>query len=55
MANWKVTRAGCCMDRVIVDRAVPETCWIEAVDDLTEDQAEEVTRQYEPDRAARRD
>lgn len=35
------------MDRVIVNRAVPEACGIAAVDELTEDQAEEMLRQYE--------
>jgi hypothetical protein len=43
------------MDRVIVDNTLPETCWISAVDALTEDQAEELTLRYERDRAARRD
>ena len=42
------------MDRIIVDRTLPETCWITAVDALTEDQAEELTRRYEQERAADR-
>lgn len=35
------------MDRVIVNRTVPEACGIVAVDALTEDQAEELTRRYD--------
>jgi hypothetical protein len=34
------------MDRVIVDRAIPETCGIVAVDEVTEDQAEELLARY---------
>jgi hypothetical protein len=43
------------MDRVVVDRTIPETCWITAVDELTEDQAEDLVLRYEQqDQAANR-
>ncbi len=35
------------MDRVIVDRTMPEACGIVAVDELTEDQAEELVLRFE--------
>lgn len=43
------------MDRVVVDRSLPETCWISSVDELTEDQAEELALRFERERAAARD
>lgn len=40
-------------DRVIVDRTIPEACSIAGVDELTEEQAEELKRRAEADRARR--
>jgi hypothetical protein len=40
-------------DRVIVDRTIPEACSIAAVDELTEEQAEELERRAEAARARR--
>jgi hypothetical protein len=41
-------------DRVIVDRTIPESCGIAAVDELTEEQAEELARRSEVERQAER-
>jgi hypothetical protein len=41
------------MDRVIVDRTIPETCGIANVDELTPEQAEELMRRGEVARAQR--
>jgi hypothetical protein len=40
-------------DRVIVDRTIPEDCGVAAVDELTEEQAEEMKRRAEAPRARR--
>lgn len=40
-------------DRVIVDRAIPENCSVAAVDELTDEQAEELKRRAEVARARR--
>jgi Family of unknown function (DUF6491) len=43
------------LDRVIVDRAIPEDCSIAAVDELTDEQAEELKRRAEAEAEAARD
>jgi hypothetical protein len=42
------------MDRVIVDRTIPESCGIAAVDELTDEQAEELERRADLERQAGR-
>jgi hypothetical protein len=41
------------LDRVIVDRAIPESCSVAAVDELTDEQAEELKQRAETSRARR--
>ncbi len=41
------------MDRVIVDRTIPESCGVSAVDELTDEQAEELKLRAEASRARR--
>ena len=42
------------LDRVIVDRAIPEGCSIAAVDELTDEQAEDLKRRAEEEKALAR-
>jgi hypothetical protein len=41
------------LDRVIVDRTMPESCSVAAVDELTEEQAEELKQRAEIARSRR--
>jgi hypothetical protein len=41
------------LDRVIVDRTIPESCSVAAVDELTDEQAEELKQRAETARARR--
>ena len=41
------------LDRVIVDRSIPESCSVAAVDELTDEQAEELKQRAEIARARR--
>ena len=51
--NLIVYESGDRLDRVVVDRTIPEDCSVAAVDELTDEQAEELKQRAEFARARR--